>query len=86
MYEKLIQKDPEIMLPYFAADFPDQEKRQQLLMSVIRLNQQLLKKFVDCSKQVITLVKKWPVDWNKVQDNLIIAELQKDVKEQFGED
>ena len=86
MYEKLIQKDPEIMLPYFAADFPDQEKRQQLLMSVIRLNQQLLKKFVDCSKQVITLVKKWQVDWNKVQDNLIIAELQKDVKEQFGED
>ena len=86
MYEKLIQKDPEIMLPYFAADFPDQEKRQQLIMSVIRLNQQLLKKFVDCSKQVITLVKKWQVDWNKVQDNLIIAELQKDVKEQFGED
>ena len=74
------------MLPYFAADFPDQEKRQQLIMSVIRLNQQLLKKFVDCSKQVITLVKKWQVDWNKVQDNLIIAELQKDVKEQFGED
>lgn len=86
MYTKLVDKDPQIMLPYFAADFDDQQKRQMLVMEVIRLNQRLIKKFVEVSKEVIELVKKWIKDWNDMQEKIKINDLQKEAREQFGED
>ena len=86
MYTKLVDKDPQIMLPYFAADFDDQQKRQMLVMEVIRLNQRLIKKFVETSKEVVADVTQWIKDWNDMQGKLKIATLQKEAREQFGED
>lgn len=86
MYTKLVEKDPQIMLPYFAADFDDQQKRQMLVMEVIRLNQRLVKKFVEVSKEVVADVTQWIKDWNDMQDKIKINDLQKEAREQFGED
>lgn len=86
MYSKLVDKDPQIMLPYFAADFDDQQKRQMLVMEVIRLNQRLIKKFVETSKEVVADVTQWIKDWNDMQGKLKIATLQKEARDQFGED
>ena len=86
MYTKLVEKDPQIMLPYFAADFDDQQKRQMLVMEVIKLNQRLIKKFVEVSKEVVADVTQWIKDWNDMQGKLKIATLQKEAREQFGED
>lgn len=86
MYSKLVDKDPQIMLPYFAADFDDQQKRQMLVMEVIRLNQRLVKKFVEVSKEVVADVTQWIKDWNDMQEKIKINDLQKEARAQFGED